>query len=363
MTSFRSRRFAVILVLLSLTNLKSFNLFAEEPDHSEPNESDNPWAEWADDFTFDWDSITFTTKLYQAPATSEHSLMAIGSYRTLALDTRISPQAPEMLVGLDVNNPFVKRVIDADGNDIPLHTSRNTLRFRPDAIITPIDTSSPYNYSTLLQLTLPNHTPLPSLLSSVEVEIRSFYAWDIIDFNIPLDSDGRWRYVGNRFQIRVLKSERNNLDRHIESEIKTNIGDLRLLNNPTTSVYCGDLADFLLMHVDLLDEDGQRVSKNLSQTHFFSSTGSVYTYTQHLVDPSPSSSVIWWGTDQLSYPSTSGAWGRWHPSPTKEATTIRYTIAVAPYKIIIPFTLVDIPIPSPDQILAGSAPHWPSRSR
>lgn len=284
-----------------------------------------------DRFAFVWDSVEVSAQRFSLTYTGRRDLYECE--RALAVTGKIHVLDAHGLIGMQVGDPDILRVIDSEGSSVawtplpwrPLRQYQELKYERTipqDPLAKPELVLQPYDVTVSICID-PNQEPV-SALSAFQWCAYALYAEDTIEADVPFAASEDWREVLPGVEIRVTKATVECCDYTYWTEVRHTDGIVRAfgaLLSPDEPP-----ADCLVMETLLLDTEGNPVVAT--------------------EDPRVSPAIWSQRVESTSW-NTAKCGGRLLTFSTQaEIAGIRHMIVVGPYEVSIPFDLRNLPIPS-----------------
>ncbi|MCF7973863.1 MAG: hypothetical protein K9N55_08615 [Phycisphaerae bacterium] len=273
----------------------------------------------SDYFNARWDSVALTTIAHNSVIDSGVGLNS--PERILTISGRIEVIDTNDLLGLDTENSFVCQAFDQDGNEMALPNRVSPfepvyqwklLNWRPREIT--------------LQLQLTPDQIVPTALARVDFYAHALFARPFVTVDMPFEVTADWVELAPGFRVLIEKAVSK--DGICEYQIQQE------LTGPPNS-YLGlspydELTSFILL-------SSPKIADLYTRDYLFSltlmdseekPTSSDREYTGSKTSYDPEGKTIMTNTGYIS--DCSGI------------ATLRYSIAVQPYKVIVPMTITDI---------------------
>jgi hypothetical protein len=268
-----------------------------------------------------WDSVA-VTRITKNPA--EYAENAPGERDVvITVAGRVEVLDANNLIALDARNSVPCQAIDAQGNGIMLRHS--AAPFEPRHCWEVLNTS-PRPFT--LQLQLDPSQAVPAALSKVDFYVYGLYAQPLTTIEIPFEPMDDWMELWPGFRIIIETAQLE--DGQCKFTIKEEVTGLSNSDNLLGRSY------------DLCDPDESswyRPEDALTAIDLF--------YSRDMIDALGMPTSHRGGNASSSSDSSGGRTlrtesGRWEECSGIEF--IRYTVAVRPYRLVIPLTLVDVQV-------------------
>jgi len=299
----------------------------------DPNETG--W-DVTDRFSFVWDSVEVSSQVFNPSYAGVRDLYECQRKLTVVGEVHILDSND--LVGMQMNDPGVLRVVGSDGNDVtwtplPLRPLRQYQELEYDWGIPepPYPESElvlqPYDVSVSFCVN-PSQRPLSSvsLVQSTSLSLfqwctSALYAEDVIEIDVPFETSDDWLEVAPGLQIHAFKATVECCDYVYWTEVRHPGGSVQALDarlSPGERV-----ADYLVIGTLLLDAEGNPIRERDDRT----------------------SPAIWLERVESTSLGTA-ACGGWLLTFATQATSIRHIIVVHPREVKVPFALTNLPLPT-----------------